>query len=331
MSTSTPIPAFIGKNPETIDRFLESKGFKRYYTGFRGARFPEEHHAYGVNETSSLHVFNDGRVVTTAYIFDSPDSGFIKALQSPLVTKLLTSAVTTVFTGGLVDAPVTPDVVLNVSEGTPAMFDDFGDFGVSDAVDSFDPFGFSSGESDLFFSDSEVVNFGFDTDPSAIIDSVSVDGVIPDDVAAYSDGVDIGNTPEVGTNDFGTQFEPSFGDESIQTAVKGVKLAQTVSAKPSGSGATAKTASGGSSGAKQRASGSNDILSSFGQAFQDLGSVAASISGTAAQKTTSVARTFTGQLDPTKTGTSKGMDTHTLLLITAGLIAAAFVFKKGGN
>ena len=195
--------------------------------------------------------------------------------------------------------------------------------GESSMFDFGDTFGFSDGESAVAFSDSEVVDFGFV--PEAPDITPALDEPLPPDVT-YSDGVDLGDTPEVVTNDYGTTFDPAFGDEEVKTAVQGVKLATTTA------GTVAKAmprASAGASGAKQAAT-AGSVLAVIGDAIAGAGSLARSVAGagTPEQRTTAVPRTYTGQLGLNGPGVFGGISVNTLLLIAGGLIVVAFVLKK---
>ncbi len=266
-----------------------------------------------------------------------------------------TSALTTVAsTGGqLIGAPVIGDAAKLVSaaygqvnsgdalstattEGN-TMFEDISFGGTGDSA--FEGFNFSSGESTPFFGDAQVNDYGFGgySGLESYDFAFNPDGAgFGSDVYDFGSGTggayDFNSTPEVTTNDFGTTWDKYFGDTSVKTAVDGVKLATTASGVIAKTGTSGTVASSGGSGAKAQsiATGSNDILATFGSFLGTITGTAKTLAGTNAQKTTAQQKTYAGQLTPQggAGGTIAGVPMNTLLVAGVGLLALGLLMKK---
>ena len=193
-------------------------------------------------------------------------------------------------------------------------------------MDYFDSFGFTSGEPDLFIGDASEVDFGFGNptyDLGDVSPATTSWDVAPD--AGFESDQILNGTPEVTTNAFGTNFDPTFGVD-VQPITDAVKLAKTGAqfVKP----ATGKAASSGANSAKA-ASGTNDILGTFADVLAGASQVAQALSGTDAQKTTAVNRKPVGQLTSANAATSMFGGASPMLLAGIALLAVAFYLKKG--
>lgn len=195
---------------------------------------------------------------------------------------------------------------------------------------SWDGFNFSDSESVPLYSDAQITDFGFGTPSLDATMGAELDvngfGAVPAGEPSFGSGeYHYGGTPEVTTNDFGTQFSPEFsGSDAIKTASTGVQLAQA-GAVLSRTGASSRA----SDTSKPR-TGSNDTLGTFGSVLTGLGNAAAQIGSTAAQMTTAAPRTFSGQLTPTGGASVAGVPFNALLLVGVVLIGAAVVLHMKG-
>lgn len=210
--------------------------------------------------------------------------------------------------------------------GNTQMFDDIDITNAS----PFDGFNFSSGEAVPAFSDFQNVSYGFPSDTTDFLNPDSV-GFLPGNVyqigTPYDTSFDIGQTPDVTSNTFGTTFNaaPDTSDAINvgKAASAAVPLAQAGAAI---SGATKAQTGQVAGNTAKPTTGSNDVLSTFGNVISAIDSGARAIAGgTPAQRTTAQQVSYTGQLTPNG-GSAVGLagvPTNTLLLIGGAILVLA--------
>lgn len=201
--------------------------------------------------------------------------------------------------------------------------------GVSNMGDIYDGFNFSSGEGAVAYSDASVVDFGFgNIDSSGVGDPMDISGWGGGDVngeATFGDGAyNYNSTPEVTTNDFGTTWDASFGQDAISTASTGIKIAQA--------GVAITRSQAGAPAGRKPPTQTPDIIGNFRNALRGLDSAASAVDITQRQMTTARPTSYSGQLTPSggMTPLIGGLPVSTLMLAGGALLLVALVLHARG-
>ena len=215
---------------------------------------------------------------------------------------------------------------------------------------AFDSFNYSSGEATVAYSDSQNVDFGFnsgDVAPTDTLNTVGLAGNDPSSPSTDSSTLNFNDTPEVTTNEFGTTFadngtQSAGSDANVaQSAVKGIPLggAPELGAAVLQRVGAGRTSGGGLTSPKQN-SGENtqssqaDAVSTHGNTFADFGRAAASVMSMSKEVYTAQGKTFTGQLGPggaAQSGIIAGVSTQTILMIGIAAVAVGLFLHAGGK
>lgn len=241
--------------------------------------------------------------------------------------------------GGLASGSVTPDTLADTSEQS-TMFEDIS-FDESPSS-PFDPWNYSSGESDFAYSDAQWNDYGFGVIDGNPFDPNDITGfnLDPTNIVSDDDMISMNSTPEVTTNDFGTTFDgpttdgigggSNWGGETTHLIMGAAPIAKSLASSAKDPNPVAKTTTSNVA----RSTSGTDILSTIGSMFK---TGAAVVGGAVTQAQSAVPRTYSGQLQAqggstvnAQSASGAGISITTIAVVGGVLIGIALLLHARG-